>query len=716
MGFIFIKNRMIYRDFFITLNLFLVSTTLFSMELNSFVSDTISADPSVREKIHIFREVSKDKDIANSGWKPSVDLSASTGSYETESPTTSQIKREYDSNRFELSVNQNLFNGFDTTYQEQQAQARMSSALNEIFDTADNLALDAVQSYLDVLKQNKLVELSETNVASHERILSQIRERNSSGVGRESELQQTEGRLARAHAGFIAQQNNLQDSVTKLHNLLGRYVQPSELTIPKAPEYPKLPLDELIDQALKMHPAIKVAHYNIQSALADSKRAKRNNYPKLDLRLAKEVGNDINGLNGDTDQLSLVLNLSYNLFRGGADRAEYSKKVSTVHQEQDYMAIVRRQVINTLRLAWVADESLSLQTKYLDMHTKKARQTVHSYGEEFFIGRRELIDLLDAESELNTAENAQTVAFYDLLIAKFRVLEAIGALFPALNMDVEVGQDNLHILKLQAKGVDVLPLNTDRDEDKEINVSDHCDNTIYTYTVNDFGCIDTEFVKMGYKKLNHEPILGDDEFELEIGSVLVISQTALFKNDTDADNDELLLVNFSQPKNGFVARDKNKNLVYRTKEGFAGEDSFTYTVSDGKGAVVTAKVRVIVAEKTDKKLSKTQFVTFVFDKIELTEESKKKVQSIINTVKNMNFVVLEIKAFTDDLGLKPYNLELSKRRAEAIRELLITNGIDANKLKAVGMGEQNPIADNLTPEGQAINRRGEFHFKFNVPR
>ena len=707
-------NRSIYLGMTFLFGVVVLPAPIVAMELNDFVADSISAHPSIRERVHVFRQVERDRDIANSGWRPSLDLEASTGTYETESPSTGQQKREYESSRAELSLTQNIFNGFDTTYQQEQTDARIGSALYDIYDTADNIALEAVQAYLDAMKQFNLVGLAEANVSSHERILAQIRERNNSGMGRRSELEQTEGRVARAHASLIAQQNNMQDAATRLHEILGRYLELSKTKEPKLPEHPGVTLDKAIDLALLQHPAVKVAGYNVQAALSDSSRAKSNNYPKMDLRLAKEIGDDINGLTGDTDELSLVLNLRYNLYRGGADSAEERKKISAVHQNQEFAARVRRQVINTMRLAWAADQSLSHQLKYLNTHIEKARQTVASYGEEFFIGQRDLIDLLNAESELNSAENQQTEAYYDALAARFRILEAMGALFPVLNLDVSVAENDLQIAKISAHGDDVLPLDSDRDVDKEVDHSDQCDNTLIKDKVDDFGCHEQPSLQFGYDQINQVPVVGDDQLELETNSVLVIPQAVLLENDTDADNDKLRLINFTQPKMGGVAFDDRKNLIYRSADGFNGTDEFSYTITDGQGAVATAIVRLIIAPKDDVQLSKTQYVNYVYKKTKLTPSSEDKIQSIVDKIRELPNVEVEIFAYTDDVGSERYNLALSERRANVTRDLLVSFGIDGNKIKTFGMGEKNPIADNSTSEGQAINRRGEFRFKFGA--
>lgn len=687
-----------------------------ALDMADMVVDSISAHPEVKEKIHIYRQVRSDRDIAESGWRPSVDVEASTGLYETESPVTGNRSEDYDSSRVELSLTQNLFNGYDTTYQIEQTEARVRAALFDVYDTADNIALRAIQAYLDVIKQRRLYQLALENVAAHEEILAQIRERNLSGVGRRSQLQQTEGRLARAQASLIAQQNNLEDSASQLHQVLGRYVDPQSLAEPSLPRLPREDLDQLIDQALVDHPAMQVAASNIEAAQYDHRRSLRTRYPNLDLRLATEYGDDIGGLEGNTEETSLVLNLTYNFYNGGKDQAERQKKISAVYEQKEFAARVRRQVINTLRLSWTADDLLGKQLKFLEAHVIKAGQTVESYKEEFFIGQRDLIDLLDAENELNSAKNQYAEALYDSLGARYRVYEGIGHLFEAANVDFELDQGKLRIARLETEQVDQLPLPDDEDADRELDPLDHCDNTIGGMEVNSYGCHEIVVVSRVEPELpppNSPPVLQDDVFEIETNGILVITPAQLLANDSDADADPLEIVDVSQPEVGRLAFNQNNNLVYRPIEGFLGTDFFKYTVTDNKGAAVTATatVRIKVREPEIISLSKLQLVNFAYDKAELTDISKSKVNAIIEQIKLAQDITVEIYTYTDNIGSDAYNEKLSERRAQALRDMLIDNGIDAADIRAIGMGEKNPIADNSTEAGQAINRRGEFIFK-----
>ena len=472
--------------------------TLFSgasaIELTTIVSDALVVHPEVREKIHTYRQVVGDQALAESGNGPSVDVEASVGLYNTDSPATANSSNSYDSSRVELSLTHTLFNGYDSTNQIKQTKSRAQSSLYDIYDTADNIALDIIQSYISVLKQRKLTLLALSNVSAHENILDQIRERHDSGVGRRSQLQQTEGRVARAYASLVAQQNNLRDSVTQLHFVLGRYVDPDELAEVKFPILPTATLNDLIDAALLTHPALQVANHNINASRFDYKRSLADRYPNVNVELATEAGYDIGGVVGDKRETRVVLNLTYNLYNGGASDARQQQKISTMHGQKDFYAKVRRQVINTLRLAWVGDDSLTKQLGYLDKHVVKASETVSSYREEFFIGQRNLIDLLDAENELNSAKSQQAESYYDALAARYRIYEGVGQLLQVINLNADIDEDNLIITKLdetliEAAIIDELPLPTDGDKDSELDVNDHCDNTTNANAINVYGCI-----------------------------------------------------------------------------------------------------------------------------------------------------------------------------------------------------------------------------------
>ena len=300
--------------------------------------------------------------------------------------------------------------------------------------------------------------------------------------------------------------------------------------------------------------------------------------------------------------------------------------------------------------------------------------------------------------------------------ARYRVYEGVGHLFEAANVEFELDQGRLRVARLTTDAVDQLPIPVDEDADSEIDPLDHCDNSLRGLAVNPYGCHEPAAmpkIELELPNQNSPPELQDDEFEIETNGILVITPAQLLANDSDADSDLLEIVDVSQPEVGRLAFNQNSNLVYRPVEGFTGLDFFKYTVIDNNGgaATATATVTIKVREPEIVSLSKLQLVNFIYDEAELTEVSKAKVAAIIEQIKLAKNITIEIYTYTDNIGSDGYNEALSAHRARALEELLVSNGIDRGDIKAVGMGEKNPIADNSTEAGQAINRRGEFIFK-----
>ncbi|MBR9805181.1 TolC family protein, partial [bacterium] len=493
-----------------------------------------------------------------------------------------------------------------------------------------------------------------------------------------------------------------------------RYVYAEDLKEAVAPKniLVSASVDDVIDQALGQHPALKVAYANIKAAEHKQQRAHSTRYPKIDLRLAKELGSDLNGIPGDTDETSLSLNLTYNFFRGGADKAERQKRVSEMHQQQQFAAKVRRQVINTLRLAWDADQSIAEQLVYLKKHVIKSKETMNSYQEEFFIGQRDLIDLLDAKNELNAAQNRYTDSYYDGISARYRIYEGVGDIFTAIGLEVVVQGDDLVISRMMSNKLDYLPLDRDIDGDGRLDVGDHCDNSLYDSEVNDHGCAREVAPKPVVKRQNEAPVAADDSWTLPQSGLMVISRGMLLNNDYDPDGDMIAIESFTAPVHGYLASTLDDEWVYRAEEGFDGTDTFTYVINDGQvSSEATVNINVFSETDDEVDVAATHYVNFEFGKTELTRQSKVKVQKIVTKLLESPALTINLSTHTDNVGSEAFNQQLSERRAKAVRALLSVCGVEGHRVTAVGRGESQPVAENTTEVGRSINRRGEFRFE-----
>jgi OOP family OmpA-OmpF porin len=103
-------------------------------------------------------------------------------------------------------------------------------------------------------------------------------------------------------------------------------------------------------------------------------------------------------------------------------------------------------------------------------------------------------------------------------------------------------------------------------------------------------------------------------------------------------------------------------------------------------------------------------IFFEFNSAELKDESYATLNEVVDILKaQKQLPEINIEGHTDSIGSASYNKKLSLKRAQSVRDYLIEQGIDAEKLRAAGFGETKPVSTNLSEEGRAENRRVEFN-------
>lgn len=101
-------------------------------------------------------------------------------------------------------------------------------------------------------------------------------------------------------------------------------------------------------------------------------------------------------------------------------------------------------------------------------------------------------------------------------------------------------------------------------------------------------------------------------------------------------------------------------------------------------------------------------INFDFDRANVRGNVQERLDRVVRLLKEMPDIDVQIVGYTDDIGPAEYNLGLSVRRAESVRDYIVARGIDDARLSIAGRGESQPLVSNSTFEGRAVNRRVEF--------
>lgn len=404
------------------------------------VKENLETNPKVARSIQAYRAVAKEVDQARAGYLPTVDATLGYGYEWTRKEVNGNEDTDLNRREARLNINQMLFDGFATPSEVKRQKARMASAASAASDTAENYALEAARAYLDVLRREQLLQLAKETLYNHVRIYDQIKRRSESGLGTMASIQQAEGRLALAEVNVLAAENNLRDAQANYQRVIGspapENLEPlmeTELQLPAT-------FEEALAMANENHPIVGVAQSDIEATYAQRDAAKSRMYPRLDLEIERRWDENLDGIEGDDEDLTAMLRLRYNLFNGGADKARIRQTEYQIGEAQEIQRDSMRQIRQSLELSWNAYEILTRQITYLQQHVASSEQTRDSYKKQFDIGQRSLLDLLDTENEVFSAKNQLAEAQLDQQIAKLRILNGMGKLLDEMGIELQLDE------------------------------------------------------------------------------------------------------------------------------------------------------------------------------------------------------------------------------------------------------------------------------------
>jgi len=403
--------------------------------LRDATQKALMSNPEVQARWHAFQAAAAEQDVARGGYLPQVDLNATAGREDQQRPGSSTDR--FSHRGAAVSLNQMIYDGFLTRSEVERLGYARLARYYEVMDAAESMALETLRAYADVLRYRDLVQLAKENYVEHRRVSDQIAERVGAGVGRRVDLEQASGRLALAESNLLTEVTNLHDVSARYLRLVGEEAPASLAALDNGlGRVEKLPgtVSEALQKALSSSPVINAAIESVRAGQADIQVRRAANQPRLDLRASQSIDHNLDGVDGRSRDGVVQLVLSYNLFRGGSDQARIRQAAETLNQARDLREKACRDVRQTLSIAYNDSGRLEEQLRYLDQHQLSIAKAREAYRQQFDIGQRTLLDLLDTENEYFQARRAYVGASYDRVFAQARTLAGMGQLLSALDV------------------------------------------------------------------------------------------------------------------------------------------------------------------------------------------------------------------------------------------------------------------------------------------
>src|SRR5438132_2747266 len=329
-------------------------------------------------------------------------------------------------------VRQILFDGFASIHDIWRQSARVNAAAFRVKERTELIALDAAEAYIDVVRYLRLVALSDQNVATHEKIFSNVNSRFAGGRAGEGDLEQSRERVENAKAQRDEFRRSLEDARAKYRKVVG--LEAFNLRFPGPLGGLPGSRDEALAVAIRFNPTILAAQADADAAKHAFRVTDGAFVPTLALEgRATRFDNTYPYINGvQHEDYSGRVVMSWDIFRGGQDVWKRSEAAERSVQATMAHARLQRDALESIDKAWNARTITRTRIADLVRQLQADRKTIAAFDKEYELGQRSLIDLLNAQNQYFNAAVSLTSARGVVVFADYQLLAAMGTLLEYL--------------------------------------------------------------------------------------------------------------------------------------------------------------------------------------------------------------------------------------------------------------------------------------------
>ncbi|MDH5188112.1 MAG: TolC family outer membrane protein [Rhodospirillaceae bacterium] len=404
--------------------------------LESELATLLTAHPKIKQAEASLESGVAGVDRARARYFPTVNISGDVGPHIIDSPSERKNNTNGDPwsrprQTATAKITQNIFDGGMTSSLVRTAEINREIAEISLEGTRQNTMFEAIKSYIDVLRQRRLVEMAFENERTIQQQLNLEDERVRRGSGVTVDVLQAKSRLQIARERRVGYEGGLEHSISRYVQVFDHAPDIATMVDPSPPaEVIPSNRDRAIEIALLENPALINSATSVESAREKRNQASPGLLPVIDVVGSANYEKDNQATLGIRRDYSVVVKANWDIFSG------FSSKAASNMSNFDYQASMEnydyttRKVIEQVSLSWQSLLTAGERKNLLGNAVNIASEVASSRKKLREAGKETIINVLDAENEVNNAQINYTSSAYDERVAIYQLLLSMGRLNP----------------------------------------------------------------------------------------------------------------------------------------------------------------------------------------------------------------------------------------------------------------------------------------------